>query len=152
MAPVMSEHQSDPFPGLTHTLTSRLPDAHILISDGHYSAAGVQLSQAVQNDLLNPAALDRAAEAAEKARCPHREGPFGGYDYGHNNPNPVEGGRYVIRDFRDPSSPDWGKWLHQTDDQTEHDLLFKRMTDEHILRAILASLFCGVSHTAVAGT
>lgn len=142
----MSEAQPDAMAGLTCALVAHIPDIHILISDGHYGAAGTQLSQAVQNQLLNDTAIALAAKAADKARCPHREGPFGGYDYGHNNPEPVQGGRYVIRDFRDPSSSDWGKWLHQTDDQAEHDRIFKRMTDEHIIHAILASLFAGASN------
>src|SRR3546814_16599445 len=73
-----------------------------------------------------------------------REGPFGGYDYGHNNSQPVKGGRYVIRDFRDPSSPDWGKWIHQTDNHDEHEALFKRMADEHIVRATISAFFSAV--------
>lgn len=69
-----------------------------------------------------------AVKAAIKlASCPGREGPFGGYDYGYNEafygPAP-EDGRYVIRDFRDPKSPDWGKWLHQTDNREEHEAMF----------------------------
>src|SRR3546814_8088281 len=95
----------------------------------------VLFRSAVQTTLFQPAAIDRAVAAAEKARFPLREGPFGGYDYGHNNSQPVKGGRYVIRDFRDPSSPDWGKWIHQTDNHDEHEALFKRMTDEHIVRS-----------------
>jgi hypothetical protein len=127
-------------PALTQALVSHIGDVHILISDGHYTAAGEQLSRAVQAAIFQQEAIDRAINAAEKARCPHREGPFGGYDYGHNNPLSVEGGRYVIRDFRDPSSAGWGKWLHQTEDREEHDAIFKKMTDEHILRAAISAL------------
>ncbi len=87
---------------------------------------------------VDAAVLDRIAAAIEAARCPHREGPFGGYDYGHNpafyGPEP-EGGRYVVRDFRDPHSPDWGKWVHQTGDRAEHELVLERMTQRHIARA-----------------
>ncbi len=84
-----------------------------------------------------------AVKAAIKlASCPGREGPFGGYDYGHNEafygPAP-EDGRYVIRDFRDRKSPDWGKWLHQTDNREEHEAMFAKMTDDHIAQAAIAA-------------
>ena len=85
-----------------------------------------------------------AVKAAIKlASCPGREGPFGGYDYGHNEafygPAP-EDGRYVIRDFRDRKSPDWGKWLHQTDNREEHEAMFVKMTDDHIAHSAIAAL------------
>ena len=85
-----------------------------------------------------------AVKAAIKlASCLGREGPFGGYDYGHNEafygPAP-EDGRYVIRDFRDPKSPDWGKWLHQTDNREEHEAMFVKMTDDHIAHSAIAAL------------
>lgn len=83
--------------------------------------------------------VERVARAIDKARCPGREGPFGGYDYGHNR-TPPEGGRYVIRDFRDPSSPDYGKWVHQTDDQALHDATFERMTRHSIASAAISAL------------
>src|SRR3546814_13212393 len=86
MGSLMSEQlRDDQAPGLTQALVSLLGDVHLLISDGHYKAAGEQLSLAVQTTLFQPAAIDRAVAAAEKARFPLREGPFGGYDYGHNN-------------------------------------------------------------------
>src|SRR3546814_10583376 len=134
----------DQAPGLTQALVALLGDVHLLISDGHYKAAGEQLSLAVQTTLFQPAAIDRAVAAAEKARFPLREGPFGGYDYGHNNSQPVKGGRYVIRDFRDPSSPDWGKWIHQTDNHDEHEAL---RSEEHTselqsLMRISYAVFC----------
>jgi len=79
--------------------------------------------------------IERVADAIEAAECRGREGPFGGYDYGHNEAfygKAPEGGRYVIRDFRDPASDDWGKWLHQTDDNAEHEAMLVKMTREHI--------------------
>lgn len=86
--------------------------------------------------------IEKVALAIEVASCPGREGPFGGYDYGHNTefygPEP-EGGRYVIRDFRLPHSG--GKWLHQTHDQSDHDATFQRMTDHHIAQAAIATVF-----------
>ena len=82
--------------------------------------------------------LAEMAEAMECASCPGREGPFGGYDYGHNEafygPAP-EQGRYVIRDFRDPSSDGWGKRLHYSHDREQHERMFEKMTREHIAAA-----------------
>lgn len=84
--------------------------------------------------------VERVADAIESARCPHREGPFGGYDYGYRNATPPKDGRYVIRDFRSPASPDWGKWIHQTDDVNEHDALLLKMTRHHIARAAIEAM------------
>jgi hypothetical protein len=95
--------------------------------------------------------LERAVEALNRAKCPGREGPFGGYDYGYPNDRPVEGGRYVIRDFRDLSSPDWGRWLHQTNDREEHERQLQRMKDEHIVRAVIAAIREPGDEAAVAG-
>src|SRR3546814_6046339 len=75
MGSLMSEQlRDDQAPGLTQALVSLLGDVHLLISDGHYKAAGEQLSLAVQTTLFQPAAIDRAVAAAEKARFPLREG------------------------------------------------------------------------------
>lgn len=86
--------------------------------------------------------VEAVADAIERANCPGREGPFGGYDYGHNEDfygKAPEGGRYVIRDFRNPASRDWGKWLHQTDDPNEHLAIFEKMTREHIATAAITT-------------
>jgi hypothetical protein len=128
---------------LNSAIEAEIPNVHLLISDGHYKAASDQLFAAIERHLTQEASLDQAIAAGEEARCPHREGPYGGYDYGHNTdfygPEP-KAGRYVVRDFRDPASPDWGKWVHQTHDKDEHDRVFRRMTDEHILRSIIGAL------------
>lgn len=91
-----------------------------------------------ENDLL-----DAIADAIERARCPGREGPYGGYDYGHNTdfygPAPKDG-RYVVRDFRDPSSPAWGTWVHQCHDEAEHEAAFARLTRRHIAAAALETM------------
>lgn len=88
------------------------------------------------------AVLDEVAFAIERARCPGREGPYGGYDYGHNTdfygPEP-DGGRYVVRDFRDFRSPDWGKWVHQTACEEEHDQALLRLTGRHIAEAAITA-------------
>lgn len=87
-----------------------------------------------------PSVLDDVAFAIERARCPGREGPYGGYDYGHNTdfygPEPV-GGRYVVRDFRDFLSPNWGKWVHQTACAEEHEQALLRLTGRHIAQAAI---------------
>lgn len=88
--------------------------------------------------MLVEEALEAAAEASHKASCPGREGPYGGYDYGHNEDfygKAPEGGRYVIRDFRDTKSPTYGRWVHQTDDQEIHEREFERLTRLHIAAA-----------------
>lgn len=81
--------------------------------------------------------VEEIARAIETAQCVGREGPFGGYDYGYPDDKPVEGGRYVIRDFRDPRSPDWGQWLHQSSDREEHEAKFAEMTRHHIAGSVL---------------
>ena len=83
--------------------------------------------------------IERVAGAIETACCHGREGPFGGYDYGFDGKT-VMGGRFVIRDFRDPKSPDWGKWLFQTDDREEYEALLVKMTRDHVARAALSAL------------
>jgi hypothetical protein len=84
--------------------------------------------------------ITRTADAIAKAGCPGREGPFGGYDYGYNvafyGPEP-EGGRYVVRDFRDPRSDTWGGWVHQTPDRDKHEAALSRLTAEHVAVAAL---------------
>src|SRR3546814_18088371 len=53
MGSLMSEQlRDDQAPGLTQALVSLLGDVHLLISDGHYKAAGEQLSLAVQTTLF----------------------------------------------------------------------------------------------------
>lgn len=98
--------------------------------------------QIAENANCSDGLVGRVADAIEAAKCPHREGPFGGYDYGHNEafygPAP-EGGRYVIRDFRDPQK-NWGKFLHLTNDNAAHEAMFAKMTREHIAQAAIAAL------------
>lgn len=84
--------------------------------------------------------VERVSAAIVRSGCPGREGPFGGYDYGYPDDTPVKGGRYVIRDFREIGSPDFGKWLHQTDDATVHEEMFAKMTREHIARAAIEAM------------
>lgn len=84
--------------------------------------------------------VERVSAAIVRAGCPGREGPFGGYDYGYPDDTPVKGGRYVIRDFRKIGSPDFGKWLHQTDDAAVHEEVFAKMTREHIARAAIMAM------------
>ena len=85
-------------------------------------------------------AIEAAARAMKSAECPGREGPYGGYDYGHNpefyGPAP-EGGRHVIRDFRYPHSK--GEWVHQTDDAALHEAMYEKLTAEHIATAAITA-------------
>jgi len=92
--------------------------------------------------------VEAVARAIETARCLDREGPYGGYDYGHDNRAPPPGGRYVVRDFRDPSSEGWGRWVHQTDDREKHEAAFNRLTEHHIAQAALEA--AGVGEAGIA--
>lgn len=84
--------------------------------------------------------LDRVGEAIVRAGCPSREGPYGGYDYGYCREDDLpKGGRYVVRDFRDPRSDTWGAWVHQTPDKDVHEAVFHRMTRRHIAQAAIAA-------------
>ena len=54
--------------------------------------------------------LDAVSSAITEAQCLGREGPYGGYDYGHNEAfygKAPDDGRYVVRDFRKFGSPTW---------------------------------------------
>lgn len=93
--------------------------------------------------------VERVSRAIDEAGCPNREGPFGGYDYGHNTefygPAP-EGGRYVIRDFRTLASK--GEWLHQTDDRVLHEATLEQMTKGHIAKAAIRAMLEGLEPVA----
>lgn len=84
--------------------------------------------------------LDAVWAAIEQAQCPGREGPYGGYDYGHNttfySPEPKDG-RYVVRDFRDPRSDTYGAWVHQTHNRDAHEAAFAQLTHDHIAQAAI---------------
>jgi hypothetical protein len=88
------------------------------------------------------AILDAVADAIVRAECSWREGPYGGFDYGHNpdfyGPEP-EGGRYVVRDFRDMASETYGSWVHQTHDKDEHEQAYQRLTRRHIAQAAITA-------------
>jgi hypothetical protein len=88
------------------------------------------------------AVLDAVADAIIRAEVPWREGPYGGYDYGHDEsfygPAP-EGGRYVVRDFRDMASETYGAWVHQTHDKDEHEQAYQRLTRRHIAQAAITA-------------
>lgn len=90
--------------------------------------------------------VEKVARAINAASCPGREGPFGGYDYGHNEalygPAPKEG-RYVIRDFRTPTSR--GEFLHLTNDYDLHEAKFAEMTAHHIARAAIEAVLDAVA-------
>lgn len=92
---------------------------------------------------LSEADFDAIGDAIKAAECPNRQAPYGGFDYGYNTdfygPEP-EGGRYVIRDFRDPSSESWGRWVHQTPDNDEHEEMFERLTRRHIAQAAVLAV------------
>jgi len=86
--------------------------------------------------------LDAVSSAITEAQCLGREGPYGGYDYGHNEAfygKAPDDGRYVVRDFRKFGSPTWGKWVHQTHDHDEHEQAYSRLTGRHIASMAIAA-------------
>jgi len=102
-----------------------------------------KLSERISSGDISQEVVEAVARAIKQAECPGREGPYGGYDYGHNEAfygKTPEGGRYVIRDYRDPASDTWGKWVHQTDDRELHDRMFDQMTEHHIANAAITAL------------
>jgi hypothetical protein len=80
--------------------------------------------------------LDRVAAAIEAAMCPHREGPFGLYDYAYSNPNPPAQPHHV-RDFRDPRSEDWGRTVFKSASPDEARAEYDARTRRHIAQAAL---------------
>lgn len=80
--------------------------------------------------------LEKVARAIETARCPGREGPYGGYDYSKGKSSTP----YMVRDFRDPASPRWGCVVAAFATSEECDAEFERLTEEHIARASLTAL------------
>lgn len=93
--------------------------------------------------LHSDAELDAVADVIENAECPGRQGPFGAFDYGHNEdfygPAPAAG-RWVIRDFRDPASDDWGTAVHQTSDRDKHEEMFMALQRRHVADAVLRAV------------
>ena len=79
--------------------------------------------------------LDKVAEAIERAQCPDREGPYGLYSYG----------KYAVRDFRDYSSPDYGKVIFTHEDENIARAEYEKLTRRHIARAGIKA-FLGESH------
>lgn len=75
-------------------------------------------------------------KAYDEANCNGREGPYGGYDYGHNGSAP-EKGRYVIRDFRYPHSK--GEWVFQTNDYDLYGDTLEKLNRDHIASAALTA-------------
>ena len=76
-------------------------------------------------------ALDAVAEAMEKASVPHREGPFGLYDYtDYGDPVP-----HHVRDFRDMRSATWGMAVHRGTDPVEARRIYDELTRRHVADA-----------------
>jgi hypothetical protein len=90
------------------------------------------MTSAAVMDTPTPQALAAIWEAIEAAGCPHREGPYGLYDYSNY---PGTEPPHVVRDFRDPRSADWGKAVFRTSDAAAAKTEFTRLTHEHIAMA-----------------
>lgn len=81
--------------------------------------------------------VEAAARAAEEARCPGREGPFGLYDYSGNSGSQPP---YQVRDFRDPAAGDWGEVVFASHDLEEARARYEEATRRHIYGAALAAV------------
>ena len=80
--------------------------------------------------------LERVGRAIEAARCPNREGPYGGYDYSsYGNPTP-----YHVRDFRDPKSDTWGRTVFRSNDRDAMHREYERLTRAHIALAAIQAI------------
>lgn len=80
--------------------------------------------------------LDRVYAAIQEAECPHREGPYGLYDYTYANPLPPAEPHHV-RDFRDPRSETWGRTVFKSADRDAARRMYDALTGRHIARAAL---------------
>jgi hypothetical protein len=78
--------------------------------------------------------LDAVADAIEKAGCPGREGPYGSYDYSNYN---GESPPFVVRDFRDPNSAEWGTVVWRGSDSKTCDEVYNILTRRHIAAAAI---------------
>jgi hypothetical protein len=75
--------------------------------------------------------------AIKAAECPGREGPYGLYDYsGYEGSDPP----HVVRDFRDPKSPDYGSFVFRSECPKVARSEYDRLTDEHIARAAVRAM------------
>ncbi len=87
--------------------------------------------ETIENELL-----DHVAEAIEEARCPHRRGPYGLFDYtsrGHPKP-------FHVRDFRDPNSDSWGVQVAAFESRVEAEILLDQLTGRHIAQAAITAI------------
>lgn len=80
--------------------------------------------------------IDAVAIAIEKASVPHREGPFGLFDYtGYGDPVP-----HHVRDFREVGSATWGKAVHRGTDAVEARRVYDELTRRHVADAAVRAL------------
>lgn len=77
--------------------------------------------------------LDAIAMAIGIAECPHREGPFGLYDYSDSERGNEDA--HHVRDFRSYSDPSYGRSVHVCDDPVEARRVYDEMTRRHVASA-----------------
>lgn len=83
------------------------------------------------------ALIETMARAYDDASCPHREGPYGLYDY---SKYPGKSPPHVVRDFRDLSSEKYGAFAASYEDRDSAEAEYKRLTKQHIYGSILSAL------------
>jgi hypothetical protein len=88
--------------------------------------------------------IDRAAAAYDAARCQHREGPYGFYNYtSYGAPLP-----YVVRDFRNPADPNFGQHVVATTDEEQGRRAYEQLTREHIFGCVVDAVLNGLDYVA----
>lgn len=90
--------------------------------------------------------LDAVAEAIRLAECPHREGPFGCYDY--SSYTGTHEGAHRVRDFRSYSNPAYGSSVHICDSSEEARRVYEEMTRRHIAAAAWDAVMASMSQAA----
>lgn len=90
--------------------------------------------------------LDAVAEAIRVAECPHREGPFGLYDY--SSYTGTHEGAHRVRDFRSYSDPAYGSSVHICDSSEEARRVYEEMTRRHIAAAAWDAVMASMSQAA----
>lgn len=80
--------------------------------------------------------IERLAAKIVESGCPHREGPYGLYNYesyGRERP-------YTVRDFRDVRSPEYGREIFSSENRDEAAAIYERLTNEHPVYVVLDAL------------
>jgi hypothetical protein len=85
--------------------------------------------------------IERAAAAYERASCPHRQGPYGLFDYSsYGAPIP-----HVVRDLRERGGETFDKIVFRSTDRGLAQREFEHLTRMHVFGAVVDAILSGVS-------